>query len=70
MPLDPEALRRLRSDLRSEDASVRAEALARIEQVIGESSRALVAEALASDDPEVRAHAERLLERLREAGID
>lgn len=70
MPLDAEALRRLRSELRSEDPAVRAEAAARLEQVIGESSRALVAEALASDDPEVRARAERLLARLREAGID
>jgi HEAT repeat protein len=64
MPLDPAELRRLREDLRCEDADTRTRAIARLGEVLDSGTREIVAEALASDNPEVRAAAERLMERI------
>lgn len=64
MPFDPAELRRLREELRSEDAEMRTRAVARLGEVLDSGTREIVAEALASDNPEVRAAAERLMERI------
>lgn len=64
MSLDPDALRQLRDELGSVEPGVRAAALARLEVVIGESAREIIAEALVSENPEVRARAELLIARL------
>jgi|GEM_PF-4519143 len=64
MPLDAGELRALRDRVRSPDPHVRDAAIERLRAVIDESAWALVGEALRSDNPEVRAQAERLLNRL------
>ena len=74
MSAEAEALRALRADLRSADPAVRDAAFARVAEVLGTSVREIVAEALSSDNPEVREAAEGLLVRLAEltgeAGAD
>jgi hypothetical protein len=67
MSLDPDELRRLRGDLRSVDPAVRAGALVRLQAIIGEGAREVIAEALVSENPEVRERAELLLARLEGA---
>jgi HEAT repeat protein len=64
MSLDAGELRALRDRVRSPDPRVRDAAIERLRAVIDESAWELVQEALRSDNPEVRAHAERLLDRL------
>ncbi|MDZ4167181.1 MAG: HEAT repeat domain-containing protein [Coriobacteriia bacterium] len=61
---DPDALEALRTDLRSADPAIQARAVAQLGDVVGQSARDIVTEALASDNPEVREAAERLLARL------
>ena len=70
MSADPEALRVLRADLHSADPAVRDAAFARVGEVLSASVREVVAEALASDNPEVREAAEGLLVRLAEVTGD
>ncbi|MBN2848664.1 MAG: hypothetical protein JXP72_09505 [Coriobacteriia bacterium] len=64
MPLDAGELRALRDRVRSPDSEVRDAAIERLRAVIDESAWALVGEALRSENPDVRAQAERLLDRL------
>ena len=61
---DRDALEQLRTDLRSDDAATRSAAIERLGGIVGAGTREVIAEALASDNPEVREAAERLLQRL------
>jgi HEAT repeat protein len=60
----PDELEALRAGLESNDPAVRARALERLEAVVSERAAEVVAEALQSENPEVRAHAEALRTRL------
>ena len=64
MSLDTGELRALRDRMRSPDPDARDAAIERLRAVIDESAWELVGEALRSDNPDVRAQAERLLDRL------
>ena len=66
MSLSADDLRRLKDDLRAEDAEVRAEAIARASEAIDATVMSVVAQALLSDNPEVRAKAVDLMDRLAE----
>jgi HEAT repeat protein len=61
---DRDALEEIRVGLRSADPAVHARAVAGLGDVVGQSARDILAEALASDNPEVREAAERLASRL------
>ena len=60
----------LREDLRAEDPARREAAFARITGLMSDSVRSIVAEALQSENPDVREAAEHLLMRLAEATGD
>jgi len=64
MPLDADDLRRLKDDLRSEDPVVRAEAMTRAAEAIDATVVSVVAQALLSENPEVRERAVALLDTL------
>jgi hypothetical protein len=67
---EPAELEALRADLRSDDLARRDAAFARITELMSDSVRAIVAEALQSDNPDVREAAEQLLLRLAEVTGD
>jgi HEAT repeat protein len=67
---DADEIRRLREELRATDPAQRVAAMSRLGEVLSESARAIVAEALASDNAEVREAAEALLARLGEVAPD
>ena len=58
-------LQALRVELESDDHDVRARALERLEAVIAERAREVVAEALQSENPQVREQADALQARLK-----
>lgn len=60
----PDDLEALRAGLESDDPVVRARALKHLEAVIAERAHEVVAEALESENPQVRAQAEALRARL------
>jgi flagellar capping protein FliD len=66
MPLDADDLRQLQADLRSEDPVVRAAAVGRASEAIDATVMSVVAQALLSENPEVRAKAVALIDRLAE----
>jgi hypothetical protein len=68
MSLDAAELRHLRAELRSPDSGRRAAVVAELMRVIGPGAATLLAEALASESPEVRAQADALLERMAASG--
>ena len=68
MVLDPDELRRLRDELRSDDASRREGAVRRIAAMVEASAPRVLIEALASDSAEVRDQALVMLERMAESG--
>lgn len=61
---DRDALDQLRADLRSPDPRTRSAAIEQLGGIVGAGTREIIAEAVASDNPEVREAAERLLQRL------
>lgn len=68
MSLDPAELLRLKGDLRSDDAEVRADAVQRVAEVIDGTVMVVLSQALLSENPEVRQKALELLDRLADAG--
>lgn len=64
MPFDIEELRRLQEELRSADASVRARAVERAREKVDAAVMDVLTCALASENPEVRARALVLVDRL------
>lgn len=67
MSLDPEELRRLRSQLQTGDAAARESAVRRLAAMVQASAPDVLVEALASDSVEVRRHALELLEQMAES---
>jgi HEAT repeat protein len=65
MPLDRDELLELKAHLRSADPAVRTAAIEHAAEVVGHTITAVVAEALDSDNPEVRARALALLDVAR-----
>ena len=63
---DRDTLEDMRAALRSDDPAVRAGAMERLGDLLSGSVREIVAEAVASENPEVREAAERLLLRVAE----
>jgi HEAT repeat protein len=63
---DRDTLEEMRAALRSDDPAIRAGAMEQLGDLLSDSVRAIVAEAMASENPEVREAAERLLVRIAE----
>lgn len=66
MPLNADDLRRLQTDLRSEDPSVRTAAVERASEAIDATVMSIVSQALLSENPEVRARAIELIDHMAE----
>lgn len=66
MPLDAEDLKRLKTDLRSNDPDVRAAAVSRASEAIDATVMSIVSQALLSENPEVRERAVALIDHMAE----
>lgn len=66
MPLDADDLRRLKLELRSDDADVRAAAVERASAAIDATVMSIVSQALLSENPEVREKAVELIDHMAE----
>ena len=66
MALNADDLRRLKDDLRSDDAAARAAAVARASAAIDATVMSIVSQALLSDNPDVRTKAIELIDHMAE----